>query len=561
MRIRPTSGYRDLFGQATTIDSLLSGISSNSVIKVISWINAQCLSSATPIERDHEILAMVVRHLGKQEVAHLVHGLVRSSGNQEDPRVFHSLYLTYFLHYELTHYRDIPDEPVGAEEELRIFKAYLVIVDIYNDEMRIPDVEKNLPDDEFFSQRLWPSLFKQYEFTRSVDVLLALIRVHLLFDELGKTSHSSYSVKYFEQYGCKTKLEFIHRIFEIIQVSTKSVDNKNKTSHLRDVPKEYHALLNSLSHPVVCSDDSDWKAKSLKSMKQYPLFKAGLDEYHVMNWNFLYRAIYQAIIRDFYDCSGISKHFRHYMNFKSWVGKEVTEKRLFHGMMEMIYAKTTEKVVFEEQMTEDKPDAFIRQRRNVVIVECKDTDVGDIHEADFSYATFVQDLEKKHFRNEHGKAKSILQLNRNINEIMTGQYPKEFYGDYRPSDLWVYPVLLCDGYLYSAPGINDSLSRLLEGSRTSKSAPLVVCTIEYLFRKIIDLRGNGLLSLLKTYQDERRMRMKRFQATPSVESAFRAFSSIEEVCPVGKMKKGEYKLFMREMMDRLGISWVSVAND
>jgi hypothetical protein len=296
-------------------------------------------------------------------------------------------------------------------------------------------------------------------------------------------------------------------------------------------------------------------------MKQYPLFKAGWNEYHVLNWNFLYRAIYQAIIRDFYDRSGIIKHFKHYMNFKSWVGKEVTEKRLFHAMMEMIYDKTTEKIVFEEQHTEDKPDAFIRQRRNVVIVECKDTDVGDIHEADFSYETFVQDLEKKHFKNEHGKPKSILQLNRNINEIMTGQYPKEFYGDYRPSDLWVYPILVCDGYLYSAPGINDFLTRLLEGSRTSKSAPLVVCTIEYLFRKIIDLRGKGLLSLLKTYQDNRRMRMKRFLEAPTVELAFHAFSSIEEVCPVEQMKKGEYKLFMRELLDRLGISWVSVVND
>lgn len=552
MIMRATPGYRDLFGGEASVEGLLAGIPSDIVIKIVSWLNAQFLHASAPIERDRELRKEATRSLSRQEIAQLGERLMRNAGYRDEPRIFHCLYLTYFLHHELTHFRDLPEISIGAKEELRIFKAYLVIVDIFNDQLEIPEVDINSSDDEYFSQRTWPMLFKQHEFNRDVDPILELTRLYLLLDELKKSKYAKYLTAYCELRGCKTEFDLVGKFLGILRVSNKSNDGKNRVNRLESVPAEYYPLLDSLSHPTD-ADSAKWTAGSLKSLKQFPLYKAAVGEYHILNWNYFYRSAHQAILRDFHATSGIVAERKNYGDFKNWVGKEVTEKRLFRTVLEMAYARTEAKLVFPDESSEEKPDAYVRHGRYVVMLECKDTDVADVHQSEFDYVNFLKELRKKHVRNDKGDPKSVAQLDRNIRELMAGEFPKELYGSGKPKDMWVLPVLVCDGYLYSAPGVNELLNRFYQENSTSKSAPLTVLTIEYLFRKIVDLHKESLLDVLQRYNCERGRRRRKFRSRPTPENAFELFASIEEVCHVSQLPYKAHSGFIREFYDRLGL--------
>lgn len=552
MRMRSTPGYRDLFGGTATLEELLAKIPSDVVIKIISWLNAQFLHTSAPVERDQELRGEATRSLSKLQIAELGERLVQHTGFGKDRRVFHSLYLTYFLHYELTHFRDIPPIPIGAEEELHIFKAYLVVVDMFNDGLTIPEVDLDLPDEEFFSQRTWPMLFKQHEFNRDVDPIFELTRLYLLLDELQKSRYAEYVKEYCQRLNCNDGFQLVGKFLGVVRVSNKSNDGKSRVHRLETVPEEYHALLDLLSHPTA-TEGTTWEPRSLKSLKQYPLYRSGRGEYHVLNWNFFYRSAYQAILRDFYTKSGIASEFPEYGNFKRWVGFEVTEKRFLRTMLEMIYSPASETPVFPGARSEEKPDACVRHGRYIVMLECKDTDVPDSYQSEFDYGGFIKELRKKHVANSGGSPKSLLQLSRNAKDFMTGKFPVEFYGSRKPKNMWVLPVLVCDGYLYSAPGVNEILNRLYETNRATKTAPVVVLTLEYLFRKMVDLQGIGLAGIFQEYQAVRSRRLKRFRKAPTPEGAFEAFASIEEVCRVKQLPYKAQPRFIREFFAKLGL--------
>jgi hypothetical protein len=557
MRIRSTPGYSELFGGSANLEELLKGIPSITVIKVVSWLNAQFLSTATPLDRDQELRAELTRSLTKDEVGQLGLRLWNCSGPRT--QVFHSIYLTYLLHYELTHFRDLPDRDLEASEELRIFKAYLVVIDLYNELASIPDVDVALSDEEYFTQRIWPMLFKQHEFNRDVDPIFTTTRLYLLMDTLGKSRYSKFVTSYCSRFGCTDGFHLVRIFLSVISVSNNSNDGKNRVHRIEATAQETRPLLDSLSHRVA-TEIEPWKPLSLITLKQFPLYKAKEGEYHILNWNFFYRSVYDAMLRDFYNTSGISEVLRSYGDFKNWVSLEVTEKRLFRAILDTIYQGRSERVVFPDETTSEKPDAYVQHRRYVVVLECKDTDVSEENQSTFDYVSFKKELNKKHVKSEKDQPKSICQLARNAAEIMTGLFPQDLYTNHRAKDLWVLPVLVCDGYLHTAPGLNELLNKQYEVVRQKKTGRLTVLTLEYLFRKIADLQETGLAAPLLSYSSDCGKRRKRFQESPTAEAALETYPSIEEVIGIDRLSYKSHRSFISEFYERLGLP-MGVRND
>jgi hypothetical protein len=552
MQIRPTPGYRDLFGGTARLEDLLEGISSTTVIKVVSWLNAQFLSIATPVDRDREIRGTLTRNLPDSDIIKLGQRLSRSAG--ANASVFHSLYLSYFLQYELTHFRHLPERDLTPAEELRIFKAYLVVVDMYSQQTVIPQTDISLADEDYFTQRTWPMLFKQHEFNRNVDAILMLTRLYLLMDTLEKSKHASFVTNYCNRFGLQDGFHLVRMFLSVIHVSTRFNDGKSRVHRIENTPKEIRLLLDTITHPVT-SERGSWVPLSLKSLKQHPLYKSAEDEYHILNWNFFYRSVYEAILRDFYATSGISTLMKSPVDFKQWVGFEVTEKRLFRGIMSMMCKDNSELLTFPAEGEDGMPDAYVRNGRYVIIIECKDTDVSEVNQSDFEYSAFLAELEKKHVENEKGKPKTVQQLARCARRIKEGRFPSSVYATHRAKDLWVLPMLVCDGYLYTAPGINEILNRRYESVLTTKTGRLTVITLEYLFRKMADFRSEGLSESLLNYSRECKRRKKQFKSSPTVEAAMSAFPSMEEAV---RVRQSPYKAqtgFIEEFYSKLGLAY------
>ena len=554
MKMRVTPGYSDLFGATGTLDEYLNGLPNANVVSLLSWLNAQFLETSSPLERDKEIRGLFTSNMGRREVIALAERFFRAAGYDGGARVFHSLYLTHFIQHELTNHRDVPERQLTDDEMLRVFKAYLVIVDRYNDHLgNIPEVDSTVSHLEFFNRRTWPMLFPQHEFNRDVDAFLALVQVHILFQELEQSKYAACALRYCQTFGCADGYHLVRKLLGILRVSRKTNDGKNRVFRLDQITHEYRPLLDNLVHGLG-SSNVPWNPGSLAALKQYPLYKLNEDQYVVLNWDYLYRAMYEAIVRDFYVRSGVAAMLAKPEDFKSWVSSEVIEKRVFRTVIEIMYKDHPELIGFPSAKTPAHSDAYIRQGRHVLLLEFKDTDIPDSLVTNFDYDALEADLKEKHLRNKYGKAKSVLQLARNAKAIMQRNYPDDLYGRYKTKELWIHPVLVCSGYLYSAPGMNDLLNDLYEKHREVRTAPLVVLTMEYLFRKIVDLQPAGLLGALEAYASEKKRRLKRFRKYPDPEGAFKAFASIEEVCPIRSLPYKAQKHFIRELYEKLGLS-------
>ncbi len=555
-----TPGYFEAFGEAPTMEVLLKGVPSTSVIQVLCILNAQLVGPEAET-RDKALFRDFAQGLSAHEKSILNKRLMELSQRRGAVRLFTSPYVTHFLHYELHNYRDLPYRPPSTDVFGRILKAYLLVVDLYNEHLcSIPDVDPELPDIEWNNRRTWSIAVPQFEFNRRVDPVFTLAQLHVLFDELERTEEfKGYAASYCARFGCKDGFHLVRHFLSVLRISH---TNQNELRIAKfQATENLHTLLDQLCHKPQQSLES-WTPQSLKTLKQFPFYRTREGEYYVLNWDFFYRATYEAIIRDFYEHSGIRSYYKDLGaevdpvkrgNFKSWVSGTVIEKRFFQTLLKIMYKSQPSDLSFTSEPHQAESDAYVRYGRYLALIECKDTDIPETTLMPFDYDSYVAELSIKHLRNRGGRPKTLLQLDRNAGVAKTGNYPKHIYATHRPDELWVIPVLVCSGYHYSMPGMNEHLNELYLKHCTTRTGPLIVVTLEYLFHCIVALQNGGLVPNLLKYHAMRQRNWKAFRKNPVPDSWLAVAASIEQVCPIEAYPYHASKSFIREFYKTLGV--------
>lgn len=555
-----TPGYFEIFGEASNVEALLKDVPSTSVIQVLCILNAQLVGPEAQI-KDKTAVRDFAQGLSAHEKSRLNQRLMELSRDRKSVRLFTSLYVSHFLHHELHNYRDLPHRPPTPEDFGRILKAYLLIVDLYNDHLcSIPDVDPELSDIEWNNRRTWSIAAPQFEFNRRVDPIYTLAMLHVLFDELEKTpKFKAYAETYCAHFGCADGFRLVRHFLSVLRISH-TIQNDLRIAKFQ-ATEDIRPLMNHLCHRPR-QDGTPWAPGSLRTLKQFPLYQVQDGEYYVLNWDFFYRATYEAVLRDFYERSGIRMHYddvdeeidpQKWGNFKSWVSDAVIERRFFQTLLKMMYKSHPADLSFASDSQRAESDAYIRFGRYLALVECKDTDIPETTLVPFDYDAFVAELSKKHLRNENDRPKTLLQLDRNALAAKSGNYPEHIYRTHRPDELWIIPVLVCSSYHYSMPGINEHLNDLYLKHSTTRTGPLVVLTLEYLFHCIIKFRPKGLVPVLLQYSAIRRRNWKSFRESPTPDSWLTVAGSIEQACPVDSTPYHADTTFIREFYKTLGV--------
>jgi hypothetical protein len=293
------------------------------------------------------------------------------------------------------------------------------------------------------------------------------------------------------------------------------------------VSEDYYPLMDQLSHEV--SSSRDWVPGSLLSMRAKPLFKLAPGRYCILNWDFYYHMVYEGIVHDFFERSGIRERHADWPSFKSTLGHEVIEKRLFKAVMKLVFTGKHEVCHFDADRTE--PDCYARNGKDLFILEMKDTTIRDELVASFDYEEMIKDIERKFIVSDKGKKKpkAARQLIKYVERFFRSEFKFDGMKSVKAQNVDVYPIAVYSGYHYSMPGVNEYVNETYEKERTHDTAALTMISLDFIFLNAVQLRKHGLRDMISRYHKRRREYVRRFLKEGGMDLALKAYAPFEEV--------------------------------
>jgi hypothetical protein len=221
----------------------------------------------------------------------------------------------------------------------------------------------------------------------------------------------------------------------------------------------------------------------------------------VLNWSFLSNKLYEGLVFDFYNASGIAstKEFSQFLKFKQFIGEQITEKHLFRLLAEKAFRKKHDVLLYDAGKPNGFPDVYYRKGNKVFLVEIKDAYFPSDAVNSFSYDAIKEAIDKKLNSHEKGTGQIIKQL---VNlKQRSFEEPQRYK---HPRNLIIYPIIIYTDIHFSMPGINEYVNRTFRSmveeagldSAFNKIKPLTMININYLIG-IFDVLGTTETSLDK----------------------------------------------------------------
>lgn len=520
-----TPEYREIFSDALAMDEILQGIPSDTVIPLLCWVNEQLHNSSDVKAVDEKLIAVFLS--SSPALAHRLlnyDGLRTSSGREV--RLFHPIYVTYFLHYELTNFRSGERRPLTSEEDVRIAKAYFRMVELYH-EANSPMPNQSSGVQDIFAERLWPMMIRQFKFNRFVDPILESMKLLVLFDEVEKMGYAEYSKAYYNYFGFESSRHFVANLMELMKPSMSGLPLEKRLGVVV-VNDQFVPLLESLCIQPVSGGVA--VPPSLLALKTKPVYRFAANRYCVLHWDFFYMYVYRGVLRDFHERSGIKSRVERFVDFKSQVGKRVSEQRFFAGLMKLLFHRKYE--VLELDQSSKGSDAYARRGKYVYFIEMKDADFGEKVLREASYSAIRSEVEQKFVGKDGAEAseKGVRQLVRNVHEaFLKPEFEPRLRG-FKDRNLLVYPIIVYTDFNFSLPKVNQDLLVAYEGLQKRMTRPLTMISIDYLFRNMHHLRNSGLREVIDRYHKGRVKKLEKYNRTMELIDALAAFSPFEEIC-------------------------------
>ncbi len=520
-----TPEYREIFSDALAMDELLQGIPSDSVIPLLCWINEQLHNVSDPKAVDEKLITVFLSSRPA-----LAHRLLNYDGRRSSPgrevRLFHPIYVTYFLHYELTNFRSGERRALTDDEDVRIAKAYFRMVELYH-EANSPMPNHLSEVQDVFAERLWPMMIRQFEFNRFVDPILESMKLLVLFDEVERMGYAEYTNAYYSYFGFESSRHFVANLMELMKPSMSGLPLEQRLGVVV-VNDQFVPLLEALCIQPVSGGVT--VPVSLLAMKSKPVYRFAPNRYCVMHWDFFYMYVYRGVLRDFHERSGIKSRVERFLDFKSQVGKRVSEQRFFAGLMKLLFQRKHEVLQLDE--SSKGSDAYARRGKYLYFIEMKDADFGEKVLREASYAGIRREVEQKFVGDDGPDAseKGVRQLVRNINEAFLKPEFEPRVKGFKDRNLLVYPIIVYTDFNFSLPKVNQDLLVAYEDLKKRRTQPLTMISIDYLFRNMHHLRNGGLREVIERYHKGRVKKLEKYNRTKELSDALAAFSPFEEVC-------------------------------
>lgn len=541
MRVVISVTYSEIFdGDTPDLKDLLNDIPSEVVISILSLINSQ-LYLGHDLKTQIRILDFLTFRQSDQTKSKILSRLIKKSEKEPSIAFFGLLYSTEFIHYELLNYRDFHIKDTTPQQELNFIKAYFLIVEQVNTKYSSVFKFNETSDVNHFQKTTWPTLIDQFEINHNVNPITGMVKGLTLLNYFEFHSPFANHVKTFLQKNQKEKTW--NYILDLINLIKSSWDTQRQ-----DPSKLYPFSFNesygfsSLFENFAISVDNYAKEygsekRNFSGLKSKPLFKVKERNYIVLNWNFLSNKLYDGLLFDFFNQSGISENaqFSSFLNFKKYISEEVIEKYLFKKLIEKCFSKKHITLLFDNGTTQGFPDAYARDGKHVFLIEIKDAFFPSSSVNSLSYDIIKDSVDQKYNNEKKGTGQIVKQ----IEKLKDSTFEQKTFGQLKlkKRNLRIYPIIIYTDNFFNLPGMNQYLknefsSKIIAkhlNGEFEKIEDLTFVHLSFLVDNIHFLSNPKftLKKLIEEYHQRIRAMENKFEKKKSMESMFSVNDSFE----------------------------------
>ena len=389
------------------IEDLIATVPSNSAIVFLSYRLAQ---KANQLISEHDVNIWAPWVLNTRDDVNIPIGHYAEQFNLGDYALIDKYSLLLLISRLLSCYNGRNDE-LTTDDMSNLLLAYMICCD-----ERIA-LNKNLPyntmtADEFV-KNFMPDCLKSDNVEAPRDYRLLLIKCFMLLIEFPK--HNAQFAKYVDEF-CKEKgipnaKYYLDELF-LTFLKMSSTDISNCVMEIAD---DYKSAIHFFDSMTVDTAGYTHDKDFLK-IRERPILKTGPRRYNFIYMKLFLDKGYTGLLFDMKDSlvkRGVLDAKDGYMNLRSLLGEEFSERFFFYALMERCFAE--QYVSFrgkklEEVLGKGMPDYYLRKGSRLFIFECKDAQVASNKKLSGDYLTVKDAIFEKYVRNSKGRGKGVNQL-------------------------------------------------------------------------------------------------------------------------------------------------------
>jgi len=563
MKIGIIPTYREIFGEnPPELSSLIVGIPSKLIVSLVSVMNGELYLSQNDLRTQIKILNFLLQRQTNQTRSEIYKKISEQFSRKgvDDFSIFSTHINIQFLHFSLEHYyEDQNFIDITPEQELKIFKAYFITSSKIFDEMRI-DTDTESPVD-YFRKNFWPMMIGQFLLNHPYNYFLAIVKSKCFFDSLEfEAGLGEYVRAFVGRFNDPNSLTYILRFANTLQEAQLRNDAKKIAPFSIRADGTSIPFFDELSINLKKYSSNFITNKSnYKGLKEKPLFKVRPDSYVIINWDFLSRKIYDGMIFDFHNISGIKqeKRFKSFPLFKQFVGQEAIEKYLFRRLVNGCFKNKYAIIKFDEGEFAGFPDAYVRVGNKVFLFEIKDSLFSAKAIDSENYELVKEEIDKK-YNTEKPKRKGTYQLVNQIEKLLIKPFEAESYDqlNLKTRNLMIYPIIIYTDSHFGLPGIGNYLQEEFLKSNFKNVKDLSFIDIDFLVAKISQLQKKDLTldKLIDLTIQEMKKRHKRLHRINNIDNLMLLNDNFQSLCSKHLKKFNSDGNYVKVLFDELDLS-------
>ncbi len=504
-----------------SIEQYLAGSSREMILNAAAFFLG-FKNNNSKFDDNREFLGMFFRTENK-EVANQIYGRIKE---YEKKGVQIGIINTYSSLKLFEYFFSKPEEPVSqseAELEVNLFKAYLALNTEFttkqsiafpsaqesDEELKIPMMmfcmqypvsdKTNYDINQIWATQMIKSIYL-FQFLETHDKIQPLLAAFLTY------------------FNCPTWQEYLKSLLPLTTPAIKS----EREAHTDIVVEQGEKFAQGCAfiEKLMIQENDELDQNDFLSTRAKPFYKVKDGVYRIIFNLFVVEKIFKGVYFLLRDVNKTLPAAQRIKEIKSFYGDEFSEKILCYKVMESIYPEKCIRFSGKElaaMKIDAAPDYYVRQGKNIVLVESKDFLIAADKKMSFDFNVYEQEfgrvLDYEDLPDGKRKLKAVMQLTNSIRRILKNEFAAD--RSYHYKEVFIYPILLIHDHQYDTPGFNelidswfqDALLELEEeGLFIHHVKPLSVVNIDSLiFHQVGLSNGISLHEMLRLYQDNKKV--------------------------------------------------------
>jgi hypothetical protein len=376
---------------------------------------------------------------------------------------------------------------------------------------------KEFPDEEPF----WLALYKPFQY---VDLInrdlreLYLIEIYkaALFFELLESDKDTVKILnlFLSKYSCETWVEYLIASTGLPANTLDSTEGKGNNFVEIDPALTFYdvciRILDAISIPledIALQDDHLF-------LRNHPIIRTAENKFQVVYKRFLIEKIFRAL---YFEMSriGHDSKIMHRDKFRSMIYTSgYSEQNILYSALDQVFYRAVQKIHGNVMEKADPAfgasDYVAYQNGSIFLFESKDILIRKEVKQKLYIPELRTELFKKFYKDEDGD-KAVLQLARNIKNLLDGKYEK--FGLVFQKFRTIYPVIVVHSDAFTVLGLNQLLKKWFrqacdevgiskKESYKIKSVVLIDCNTLLYFQDRIGAKGTSLEQLIDAYLEQ-----------------------------------------------------------